>query len=301
VALQGLTTLAITLFLLVAGLEVDLSAVFRQGRSAICVSLGGIIIPFAIGFGVGWFGPILLSPQVLGQVEGGDRLIFALFLATAMSISALPVIAKTLMDLNMYRSDLGMTVIASAVFDDLIGWVIFAIVLGMMGASGDGYFPIGMTIGLVLAYTAVMLTFGRFVLHRSLPYVQAHTKWPGGVLGFAVALAMQLAADVAEADFAWTIGSLCQINRIPFDPALLRDETESSDRSSRSLVLAWGRWLCADGYQVDRGSEAARRQSHPGKAPYRVGGRRLSEAGPCPVPRALLPTYGTPLEVEGAL
>ena len=34
-------------------------------------------------------------------------------------------------------------------------------------------------------------------------------------------MAIQLAADVAEADFAWTIGSLCQINRIPFDPALL--------------------------------------------------------------------------------
>ncbi|MCC7510964.1 MAG: cation:proton antiporter [Planctomycetes bacterium] len=196
-AMQGLTTVAITLFLLVAGLEVDLSTIFKQGKSAIGVSVGGIAIPFAIGFGVGWVGPLLLSPDALGRSVGGDALVFALFLATAMSISALPVIAKTLMDLNLYRSELGMTVIASAVFDDLIGWIIFAIILGMMGASageGGGKFPIGLTIGLVLAYVAVMLTVGRFALHRSLPFIQAHTSWPGGVLGVAVALALLGAA-----------------------------------------------------------------------------------------------------------
>jgi len=47
-------------------------------------------------------------------------------MATALSISALPVIAKTLMDLNLYRSDLGMLVVAAAVFNDLVGWIIFA-------------------------------------------------------------------------------------------------------------------------------------------------------------------------------
>jgi Kef-type K+ transport system membrane component KefB/mannitol/fructose-specific phosphotransferase system IIA component (Ntr-type) len=193
-AMQGLTTVAITLFLLVAGLEVDLSTIFRQGRSAIGVSFGGILIPFAIGFAVGWVGPMLLSPGALGRTEGGDALVFALFLATAMSISALPVIAKTLMDLNLYRSELGMTVIASAVFDDLLGWIIFAIILGLMGASAGEHMPIGLTIGLVLGYVAFMLTVGRLVLHRSLPFIQAHTSWPGGVIGLAVALAMLGAA-----------------------------------------------------------------------------------------------------------
>jgi Kef-type K+ transport system membrane component KefB/mannitol/fructose-specific phosphotransferase system IIA component (Ntr-type) len=195
IAMQGLTTVAITLFLLVAGLEVDLSTVWRQGRSALAVSISGIVIPFAIGFGVAWFGPMLVDPALVGRTEGGDELVFALFLATAMSISALPVIAKTLMDINLYRSELGMTVIASAVFDDLVGWIIFAIILGMMGAAaGEGRFPIGMTIGLVLAYVAVMLTVGRFVLHKGLPFVQAHMSWPGGVLGLAVAFAMLGAA-----------------------------------------------------------------------------------------------------------
>ncbi|NCX03234.1 MAG: hypothetical protein EBV72_10170 [Betaproteobacteria bacterium] len=51
---------------------------------------------------------------------------FSLFMGTAMSISALPVIAKTLIDLNMLKSKVGMIIIAAAMFDDLIGWLIFS-------------------------------------------------------------------------------------------------------------------------------------------------------------------------------
>ena len=50
-------------------------------------------------------------------------------------------------------------------------------------------------------------------------------------------MAIQLAADVAEADFAWTIGSLCQINRIPFDPALLLQKFPAP-HSVRQLIEA---------------------------------------------------------------
>lgn len=198
--LEGLTTVAITLFLLVAGIEVDLSTIFRKGRSALGVSVGGIAIPFLIGFAGGWVGPLVLSPEAFGKAEAGSPLVFALFMATAMSISALPVIAKTLMDLNLYRTELGMTVIAAAVFDDLLGWIIFAVILGLMsttGGEGSGPFPIGATIGLTLAYAVVMLTLGRWILHHSLPLIQAHASWPGGVLGFAIVLAL-LGASFTE-------------------------------------------------------------------------------------------------------
>ncbi len=195
-AMQGLTVVAITLFLLVAGIEVDLSSIFRQGRLAFNVALGGIVLPFAVGFSTGWIAPIWFSTEALGVGSSSSPLVFALFLATTLSISALPVIAKTLMDLNLYRSELGMTVIAAAVLNDLIGWIVFAVLLGMMGtaAGAETHFPIGLTIGLTLAYVALMLTVGRSIMHRSLPFIQAHTSWPGGVLGFAVVIAMLGAA-----------------------------------------------------------------------------------------------------------
>ncbi len=195
-ALQGLAVVAITLFLLVAGIEVDLSSIFRQGQLALCVAIGGIALPFTVGFSAGWFGPQILSAEFFGIGSGGSPIVFALFLATTLSISALPVIAKTLMDLNLYRSELGMTVMAAAVLNDLLGWIIFAVLLGMMGSESGakGAFPIGVTIGLTLAFVVLMLTLGRALMHRSLPFIHAHASWPGGVLGFAVVIALLGAA-----------------------------------------------------------------------------------------------------------
>jgi len=127
----------------------------------------------------------------MGREGEVPSLVYALFLATAMSISALPVIAKTLMDLGIYRSDLGMVVIASAVCDDLAGWLTFALILGMFGAVTDHHgLPIGWTVAATLSFTAFILTLGRWLIHRSLPWIQAHTSWPGGVLGFALTLGL---------------------------------------------------------------------------------------------------------------
>jgi Kef-type K+ transport system membrane component KefB/mannitol/fructose-specific phosphotransferase system IIA component (Ntr-type) len=186
-ALDGLMTLAITLFLLVAGLEVDLSSIWRQGKTALGVGVAGIVGPFTVGFAAAWF-----FPQLMGRETQADPFIFALFMATALSISALPVIAKTLMDLNIFRSDLGMLVVAAAVFNDLVGWIVFAVILGMLGKSGAN--GIAYTIWMTLGFAAFMLTIGRWAINRSLPWIQAHSSWPGGVLGFALSLALFCAA-----------------------------------------------------------------------------------------------------------
>ncbi|MBI5645519.1 MAG: cation:proton antiporter [Ignavibacteriae bacterium] len=188
-ALNGLTTVAIVLFLLVAGMEVDLSIVWRQGKKALLVSLFGITIPAILGFSVAYF--LLRNTSWIG---GGDLLIFALFFAVAMSISALPVIAKTLMDLNLYRSDLGMIVISAAIVDDLIGWMFFAVLLGMIGSGATGDMVVSSTILLTIGFAVGMLTVGRWIIHRVLPWIQAHTSWPGGVLAFALAAALASAA-----------------------------------------------------------------------------------------------------------
>lgn len=189
IALDTLVTVSIVLFLLVAGLEVDLSSVSRQGRVALKVGTVGMVVPFVIGFGAAWY-----VPGALGAQEGANHLVFALFLATALSITALPVIAKTLMDLGLYRSDLGMVVISAAILNDLIGWTIFAVILGMMESGAGHVQNIPMTVLLTLVFAVGMLTAGRWLINRMLPYLQAYTHWPGGVLSFALTLAMLSAA-----------------------------------------------------------------------------------------------------------
>ncbi len=183
VTLSGLAELAVVLFLFVAGMEVDLSTMWERGRTTFVISVFSMSVPFILGFSLAWHVPALFEFDI-----SGDRFVFALFLGTCMAISALPVIARTLMDLNLFHTDFGMVIIAVAIFNDLCGWLIFAGILALIG-EGRG-FPVRMTIPLTLAYAAVMLTGGRWLIHRCLPWFQAHTAWPGGILALGLILAL---------------------------------------------------------------------------------------------------------------
>lgn len=233
IALDALTTVAVVLFLLVAGMEVDLSRVWKQGRTALVVSVIGMAFPFAVGFGAGW-----IAPATLGREPGADPTIFALFFATALAISALPVIAKTLMDLNIYRTDIGTTIVSAAIVDDLAGWIIFGVILGMMGGAGGahgGGAP--MTIGLTLGFALVVLTAGRWLVNRAIPWLQAYVSWPGGVLGFAFSLAFFGAAFTDWIGIHAVFGSYL-IGIAVGDSAHLREETRATIDRFISFIFA---------------------------------------------------------------
>lgn len=186
--LSGLEQLAVGLFLFVAGMEVSLAAVRREGGRALAVSCGGLLVPFGLGLAVA-----MAAPQAVGAVSGGSWG-FALFFAVAMSISALPVIARTLIDLGIYRSGIGAVVIPAAIIMDLVGWLAFAVVLSVVDRYSAAPSSVAQTVLLTLGFCAVMLTVGRWLIDRVLPWVQAYLSWPGGVLGFAFALALGSAA-----------------------------------------------------------------------------------------------------------
>lgn len=186
--LDGLSTLAAVLFLLVAGMEVDLSAALRRRRVTVMAGTGGVVFPFALGWLLA-----TAAPDLLGASADGDRRLFALFFATALSISALPVIARILMDLHLFRSDFGMGVIGAAVLNDLVGWTIFAFLIGQIDAAHAGLGPVSSCV-LTLSFAGLVLTVGRRAFNRALPFILAHTSWPAGVVGTVVTLALLGAA-----------------------------------------------------------------------------------------------------------
>ena len=188
VTFEFIGLLAITLFMLIAGMEVDLKCLKKQAKPATVVGISSMILPFAGGFAL-----VYLFPKTFDTQE--KTFVTALFMATALAISALPVITKILMDLKLIKTDLGVTIIAAAIFNDLTGWMIFAIVLSLMSDTSGG-FPWGTIVGIVAA-GAFMLTIGRKILLALIPRVQAHASWPGGVMGFVLTGAL-LAAAVAE-------------------------------------------------------------------------------------------------------
>ena len=131
-------------------------------------------------------------PEFFGIAAADERLTFALFMGTAMAISALPVIVRILMDLNIFRSRMGLLVVASAMVDDVIGWMIFSVILSMIG-KGSGM-PIWETVLLTLGFAAFTLTIGRGMLNRVLPWVNRKLAWPGGVLSLSLAMCFLAAA-----------------------------------------------------------------------------------------------------------
>jgi len=232
VALNAIATLAIALFLMVAGIEVDLSTIWRQGKVGLKIGLASIAIPFLFGLAAAW-----LAPRALGRRAEADPLIFMLFVAIALSISALPVIAKTLMDMDLYRSDLGMVVIGAAILNDLVGWIIFAVVLGLMRDPASNGNPIVMTIALTLAFAAAVLTLGRWLIHKLLPFVQAYTRWPAGELSFAIILALMGAAFTEWIGIHAIFGAFL-VGAAVGDSAHLRERTRVSIEHFISSIFA---------------------------------------------------------------
>ncbi|HAI76188.1 MAG TPA: hypothetical protein DCM08_08060 [Microscillaceae bacterium] len=176
--LHGLTSIAVILLLFIAGLEVELSLIFNQSRRALMTSFMGIVIPFLLGFFATSFFPATFTQ---------NNLLFNLFLGTALSISALPVIARTLMDLGLFKSKLGMLIIASAMMDDFLGWMFFSVILALMN-SNSNVATLVFTVMATLSFTFLMLSIGRKLLDKALPYVNNSLSFPGGILAFTITL-----------------------------------------------------------------------------------------------------------------
>jgi Kef-type K+ transport system membrane component KefB/nucleotide-binding universal stress UspA family protein len=164
--LEAISLIGAMFLLLITGLETDLSLIRHHARTAIGVSLGGIAFTFLTGFILGQFLPDFLLADV------NERLVFSLFIATAMSISAIPVIAKVLMDLNLMRRDIGQTIIAAGMSDDTIGWILLSIVAGLASGAAVTAGSVLQTVGSVLAFMVLSFTLGRWFVKKALDFVQ---------------------------------------------------------------------------------------------------------------------------------
>lgn len=204
--------LGVLFLLIVTGLETDLNLIIRKGKTALFISLGGIIVPFVTGLGLGW----LLPDDFLANPA--ERFVFSLFIATAMSISAVPVIAKVLMDLNLIRRDIGQVTLAAGMTDDTIGWILLSVVSGL---ASSGTFNISTVVSAVsgaLIFLGVAFTLGRTVVDKILRWVDDHVGGATVNLSIVLVLALSAAAlthslGIEAALGAFTLGILAGQSR----------------------------------------------------------------------------------------
>jgi Kef-type K+ transport system membrane component KefB/mannitol/fructose-specific phosphotransferase system IIA component (Ntr-type) len=189
-AMEAIVYMGVVFLLLVAGLEVDLSTVLKQGRSVFAMSAFNIALPFALGFGLALFAP--------GLFGRGDDIVLALFIGVALSITALPIIAKILLDMRLFHTDFGMLVLASAMINDLFGWIVFSVIVQLASTGAFDVGSVAKTALLSIAVAVTILTAVRALINQALPWIERHTEWPGGVIAFVVSIGLVCSA-VTEA------------------------------------------------------------------------------------------------------
>ncbi len=186
-AFDGLAQIGIILFMFIAGFEVDLKQIRKQGKQAASISLMGLLFPFTLGFLTVWF-----FYDRIFSTASTHLVIPAMFFGTALSITALSVCAKLLLDLNLLRTKIGNLVLTAAMIDDFLGWILFSIIIQMMGKSGGAFTSIMM----VLGFTAFILTIGRWMVDKIFLIANKFLSI-GGLITIAVCLCL-LSAVITE-------------------------------------------------------------------------------------------------------
>lgn len=183
--LETISWLGVLFLLLVTGFEVSLTSAIKQGKAAFLIGIIGVIMPFLFGMMVFWWLPSFYW--------GGaaNRLSFTLFMATAASISAIAVIARILHDLEIIKSDFGLTTLSGFVVNDLIGWLVFAFVLGYVSIEQTDTTGTVTTFFYAIIFGVVCLTMGSKIVSSVSKQLNKITlPHPATILTFITCLAM---------------------------------------------------------------------------------------------------------------
>lgn len=143
-----LSQIGLIFLLFLIGLEFDFAHVTVKLGPAFLICMVGIAVPFAIGF---LLAPVL-HPHLEPHPEKGVVSLFGMrvFLATALCITALPVLGRMLLEMGIQRTKLAATVIAAAALGDAVGWILLATVSSMAKAKfevADTLRMFGLTVG----------------------------------------------------------------------------------------------------------------------------------------------------------
>ena len=178
------------LFLLLeTGLEVDVSAAWRQRGPALRVGIIGVVVPLAIGFGFS----LMLPDHYLAAP--GTRIPFALFLGTTIAISAMVIIARVLHDLDLVKTDLGLVTLCGYAVNDILAWVILSVVLRLAMPVGVSLGSVALVLVFSIAFTAFCLTWGLRGVDRAIVYVNEHLPdQPGAMLSLVSCLGLACGA-----------------------------------------------------------------------------------------------------------
>ncbi|KAJ9097742.1 hypothetical protein QFC21_004780 [Naganishia friedmannii] len=128
--LSLISTIGLVLFLFLVGLEVDLSIIKKDWKSAVSISTAGMVIPFGAGCGI--------AAAIYHEFIDSSRVpfgIFLLFVGVAAAITAFPVLCRILTETKLLETRVGQIVLSAGVGNDVVGWILLALTIALVNAS----------------------------------------------------------------------------------------------------------------------------------------------------------------------
>lgn len=190
-ALTLMAELGVIMLMFLAGLELHLSELLSSGKVSALSGILGVLVPLGLGYGT----------AILFGVESTE----ALFIALTLSATSVSISAQTLMELGVLRTRVGLGLLGSAVFDDiLVILLLSASFVFISGSASEGLGGVGVTVLAMVAYLAVAVLVGLFLLPRLVIWVE-RLPISQGIIAFALIITLL---------FAWAaevIGSMAAI------------------------------------------------------------------------------------------
>jgi Kef-type K+ transport system membrane component KefB/nucleotide-binding universal stress UspA family protein len=227
--IEAISQIGILLLLLLTGMEADLSLLSRKRTAVVSASLFGIAVPFACGVALAYALPHALIPS------HATRLAAALFLGTALSISSVKIVAMVLMEVGAIRRDLGQLILATAILDDTLAWVIIAVISGIAAHGIIEFRAVSMSLALTALFLALSLTVGRRVVARIILWANDHLAIEMPVISaiLVIMLIMALTTDLIGVHAA--LGAFVSGILIGQSPIL----TEHIENQLRGFIIAF--------------------------------------------------------------
>jgi Kef-type K+ transport system membrane component KefB len=183
-SLATLATVAVSVFMFFVGRHFDPTLLRGQSRIASTVSLAAVAVPFCLGAS--------LAGYLLGGHPTGDRVAFVLFVGTAMSITAFPVLARILADRGLIDTPIGGLALACAAIGDVLAWSLLAVVVALAGGGSDPW-----RVLVVVPFVALMAKVARPLLARLGGHATRSRPAGAAVLAW-VAIGLPLSAAATE-------------------------------------------------------------------------------------------------------
>lgn len=173
--------LGVGLYMFLVGTTLQLGHFRSKAKSAMSVSLAGIIVPFLAAFAIT---PYLLNVPGL-FADGISAANATLFMGACIALTAFPMLARIINERGLANSSLGTLSLTAGAFDDAVSWCVLAIVLATFGA-GAGVAIIAVGGGLL--YTLFILLFGKRLCAPLGKIVEREGEMSSTILGVTLAL-----------------------------------------------------------------------------------------------------------------